>query len=548
MASFTDDPAQLLAAYQAANANNPYADPFLFQNNDGSGYWTNALPTNLPYLSDNTPGSLQLTPQQIGFRDVEGNSMQAVQQGMSQAGMSTWDRLKQAIFPGRGMTRQQVELDSLAPEDKAKLESMWMSGQLTESKPWEAPNSYILRALGEEGAAKYGITPQSVKYDNIDSAQAHEWRKDNDMHDAAALNKQALISIGSILAGGLMFGGETAGAAAGAGESGAGAAAGEAGSIGAGEAAAGAGAAEAGGTMYGLQGGGTAVSGLGTGTSAGGLSLGTSAAGTEAGTLFGTSGWGAAGAGAAAGGASSGASGATAAGASGTSAGTSAGSSGLLSDGTVKAGTAVLGGLLGGTNGSKQAGTTTTTTAPWASQQPYLLDVFKQAKAASQGSPLTQKANENYASVLAGPTVNPMLGLNNPYLQQSIDYANQDVSRAMLPAMTSANRASGSYGNSGVADIYSKGLLDAYSRNATTARMQDYTQQQNLQQQAVNNTLNYTQNANQWNAQPSQLYGQTVQGSYGSTSSTPYYENKYANILGGISTGLGLYNAYKGSQ
>lgn len=503
----------------------------------------------------------QLTPDKIGNISAEGGSSDQIRNAFYNDKKTPWDILVEGIHPWRGQSRQQVDLDSLSSADKATLESAFYSGQLKPSQLYESANSYILRAIGPEAAAKYGITPQSVILDNNDSLQAHEWRKDQDFSDNNAMNKQALISIGSILGGGLLFGAGGAGAGAGAGEAGAAVGAGEAaytgtsaelaadglggvdmwGSFGAGDAAAGT--AGTAGTAYYDAGAGMWVdSSTGAGISSGtSVPAGYTAAQGSAAIAAGDAAAGAAGTGAASGSVSSGTS-------AGTSAGTSTGSSGLLSDGTIKAGTALIGGLLGGTNGAKQAGTTTTTTAPWTSQQPYLLDVFNQAKAASQGSPLTQKANQNYASVLSGPTSNPMLGLDNPYLQQSIDYANADVNRAMMPAMTAANRASGSYGNSGVADTYSKGLLDAYSRNATNMRMTDYTNQQNLQQQAVNNTLNYTQNANQWNAEPSKLYGQTVQGSYGSTSSTPYYENKYANILGGISTGLGLYNAYAGSK
>lgn len=196
----------------------------------------------------------------------------------------------------------------------------------------------------------------------------------------------------------------------------------------------------------------------------------------------------------------------------------------------------VLGGLLGATNGSRQSGATTISHEPWSGQQQYLLDAFERARSAAN-SPLIGMGALNYMNVLRGPTINPMLGMDNPYLKGMIDNANSDVTRAMMPAMNQANYASGSFGNSGVADTYSKNLTDAYSRNATNLRFQDYTNQQNLQQQAVNNTLGFTSNANNYAAQPAQNYAQTVQGNYGGTTTTPYYSNPLSGILGGAMVG-----------
>lgn len=203
-------------------------------------------------------------------------------------------------------------------------------------------------------------------------------------------------------------------------------------------------------------------------------------------------------------------------------------------------GGAALGGLLGYLGARDAPNSVTSTQAPWLPQQPYLLDAFEQAAAASKGDPITAKANQNYSSILQGPTVNPMLGLNNPYLQQSIDNANADVTRAMNPALIAANKASGSYGNSGVAETYGRALSDAYSQNATGMRMQDYTNQQNLQQQNVNNTLGFTTNAQNWAAQPASNYANTIRGTYGGQSTTPLYSNPTTGLLGGAMTGYKL--------
>lgn len=219
MASFTDDPAQLLAAYQAENANNPFADPFLFQNNDGNGYWTNALPTNNKYLSDNAPGSIQITPGQVGFQDVEGNSMQAVNSAMSTAGMTDYDRAKLALGQHRFQSRQQLSLDSLSPEDQTAV-IQYLNGRDGTANLNQSTNGIIFSALGPELSSQYGLSQQSVGQDNDDLLQAKEYGKDSDFHDNAALNKQALITMAAILAGGF-FAPEAGAGAAGAGEAGA---------------------------------------------------------------------------------------------------------------------------------------------------------------------------------------------------------------------------------------------------------------------------------------------------------------------------------------
>ena len=162
-------------------------------------------------------------------------------------------------------------------------------------------------------------------------------------------------------------------------------------------------------------------------------------------------------------------------------------------------GAAGLGAALGSINGAKQSGTSVTTTEPWSAQQPYLKDLFAKAQSTYNGQPSinplqTQALSEagNSADPTAGwfgaggkVGTNPYAG-SNPYLQQSIDYANEDTNRAFMPLMNQANHASGSFGNSGVADYYSKNLAEQFGRNSTTARMQDYTAQQQLGENDIN--------------------------------------------------------------
>ena len=212
---------------------------------------------------------------------------------------------------------------------------------------------------------------------------------------------------------------------------------------------------------------------------------------------------------------------------------------GLLGGGGSPLG-ALLGGLAGSYGGAKQDGTINTTQTPWGPQQPYLLEAWEKAKQASD-NPINTQAQSNYQSVLQGPTTNPYLGADNPYLQKQIDNTNADVTRAMMPAMTQANKASGSFGNSGVADIYSKNMTDAYSRNANDMRFKDYYAQMQLQKDAVNNTLGFTQGSSAFNAAPAQDYAKTVQGNYGGTKSEPYFTNPASSILGGATLGYNLF-------
>lgn len=197
-----------------------------------------------------------------------------------------------------------------------------------------------------------------------------------------------------------------------------------------------------------------------------------------------------------------------------------------------------LGGLAGATDGTEQAGTTTTTEEPWGPQQPYLLDMFEKAKALSGGTdPLSAAANANYQTLLAGPTTNPYAGVDNPYLQKTIDNATGDFMRGFMPLQNQANMASGSFGNSGVAQTYGDAAQKGIGNIATNMRFQDYAQQQALAENAVNRTTSATNNANTFAYQPVQNYAGALRGTYGGSTSTPYYTNPTAGILGGALAG-----------
>lgn len=219
---------------------------------------------------------------------------------------------------------------------------------------------------------------------------------------------------------------------------------------------------------------------------------------------------------------------------------------------TSPAGLATLaGGLLGGINGSKQTGTQTSTQAPWTPQQPYLLDLFNKAKAAADTGAMSsyeQSALSGLQGVANGPKTNPYAGVDNPYLTQAINNASADAMRNLMPMYDQAQHASGSFGNSGVAETFGRAAANTLGNIATSARMQDYGTQQQLGENAVNRSVSalgplfsagQSSTANPWTN--INKYGQAITGSYGGTSSQPIYTNQAANMLGGGLLGSQIY-------
>lgn len=211
----------------------------------------------------------------------------------------------------------------------------------------------------------------------------------------------------------------------------------------------------------------------------------------------------------------------------------------------------LAGGLLGGVNGSKQTGTQTSTQAPWSPQQPYLTDMFAKAKSASDSgamSPYEQTALTGMQGFANGPKTNPYAGVDNPYLTQTINNASEDAMRNLMPMYDQAQRASGSFGNSGVTETFGRTAADTLGKIATSARMQDYGTQQQLGENAVNRSVSalgplysagQNSTANPWTNIKN--YGSAITGSYGGTSSQPIYTNQAANMLGGGLLGSQIY-------
>lgn len=116
---------------------------------------------------------------------------------------------------------------------------------------------------------------------------------------------------------------------------------------------------------------------------------------------------------------------------------------------------------------------------PWQQQG---LDAM--ASRAVQGSPLLAQAQQSAMSMMQPGT--------NPYLQPTIDAAQQDVVRnwntVQMPQFDTAMSRGGSFGNAGVGQVTSQAASDLQrnlGRISTDMRMQDYGAQQNRVLQAL---------------------------------------------------------------
>ena len=215
-------------------------------------------------------------------------------------------------------------------------------------------------------------------------------------------------------------------------------------------------------------------------------------------------------------------------------------------------GMGLLGAGLGSVNGSKQTGNTTVTQEPWAQQQPYLIDLFQRAQRAANQStaanPMETQATGQMQTAASGNLTNPLLGLNNPFLQGQIDQASQDIYRNLQPMRDTAMRQSGSFGNTGVNEAFGKAAADQVGKVAQNMRFQDYTNQQQLNEADVTRRMGAVNNLYQVGRQqrtnafePLKNYSDLIRGSYGSTQTTPNFSNPFAGALGGGLLGTQIY-------
>lgn len=117
---------------------------------------------------------------------------------------------------------------------------------------------------------------------------------------------------------------------------------------------------------------------------------------------------------------------------------------------------------------------------------------------AQNGSPLIGSATNQIQGTLGGDYFNktlsnPMLGLDNKYLQGVIDNSNSDITRAFtngtMPQTDASFARSGAFGGSAWQQANAENnrqLASELAKNTTGLRYQDYTNQQNLYQQDVN--------------------------------------------------------------
>lgn len=116
---------------------------------------------------------------------------------------------------------------------------------------------------------------------------------------------------------------------------------------------------------------------------------------------------------------------------------------------------------------------------------------------ANQGQTAVNGAQSALSRILSGngftPGTNPMMGMNNPYLQQSIDAVSGDVTRnynnAVAPTTDATFARAGAFGGSAWQNAQSNNqhqLTTDLGNISNNARMADYTNQQQLQEANLN--------------------------------------------------------------
>ncbi|MDO9313401.1 MAG: hypothetical protein Q7T97_02510 [Burkholderiaceae bacterium] len=203
------------------------------------------------------------------------------------------------------------------------------------------------------------------------------------------------------------------------------------------------------------------------------------------------------------------------------------------------------------------------------------------ANRAAQGSPVMSAANTQLTDTINGGKIN-----QNPYLDQSIQNAQGDLTRSYnmvnKPAWDKAMQGSGSFGNTGVMEAAGydrQNLANSLGKVSTDMRNNAYNTDRAQQMQAMSMAPQYAnqdyQDTNQllnagaqqqtfnsgYQAQQNQFfqdarnYPQQQLANYGNnlgfsnsggTSSQSTQDPSLLNqIIGGASTGLGLYNGIK---
>lgn len=128
----------------------------------------------------------------------------------------------------------------------------------------------------------------------------------------------------------------------------------------------------------------------------------------------------------------------------------------------------------------------------------YQPSMMQYAQSGQYSNPWLGQTSQQSANVGANP-----YGMGNPYLQNAIDATSADVTKnfnnSVMPGLDRIAQASGSFGNSGVQQLQGQAYSDLgknLGNISSGMRMQDYTQQQNL----AENALGRQQQNNQFNS------------------------------------------------
>jgi len=116
---------------------------------------------------------------------------------------------------------------------------------------------------------------------------------------------------------------------------------------------------------------------------------------------------------------------------------------------------------------------------------------------AMAGNPLLQQGSAEYSKTLAGDYLNPE---SNPYLQSTIDIANQSVSRnfanTVVPSLQGTFSKSGRYGSGMQGNVFNeaaRNLGQQTSNNAMQLAGENYSRERTNQLQAMMNAPQYAQ-------------------------------------------------------
>lgn len=207
---------------------------------------------------------------------------------------------------------------------------------------------------------------------------------------------------------------------------------------------------------------------------------------------------------------------------------------------------ALLGAGLGSLNGSQQ-GTTSSTSAPWGPQQPYLQDLFGRAQAASQSSQfpsfdellsytqglgLSSGGAQQIGDTFSGAYMNP----SNPLYQSILNDATSQVTGRFY-----GRDQTGPLGSrSGFSDTFAKTLGNQLSANLFNPERQRQVAYASMFNPATGQAAAQGMRMDPFKSL--QNYGSLIGGQYGSVRTDPYFTNPAAGALGGALAGSQIWN------